>query len=138
MRCSTESTLRKGETGKHLVHNIAASQVIVDVGLGPLFEGLYIILTPVSLIEPDARETCHLVRKPVNRFGRWVWWLRRIPIPRSCPRRELEACVRTKGCKNHLSGVQVINHSLKAVAGRSGMNIHRRRVLHTLQPPCHV
>ena len=66
MGCSTESTLRKGEAGKHFVYNIAASQVFVDVGLGLLFEGWYIVLTPVSLIEPDAREMCHLVCGPVN------------------------------------------------------------------------
>ena len=67
----TESTLRKGETGKHLVYNVAEFQVIVDVGLGSFFERWYIILAPMSLVEPNACETRHLVREPVNRFGRW-------------------------------------------------------------------
>lgn len=98
-------------------------QVFMDVGLGLLFEGRYIVLTLVSQWTSNVGRALHLVRKPVNRFGRWNWWLCRVPIPGSCLRGEFVMWVRTQGGKSNLACVQVIDHSLKAVAGRSGVNI---------------
>ena len=87
---------------------------------------------------PNACKAHHLVRKPINGFSRRGWWLRSIPISRSCSLREFKTWVRTKGGKGNLAGVQVIDHGLEAVAGHSGiLNGNQCLVSRTLLLPYH-
>ena len=63
-----ESDLRKGESGEHLVHNIAVGQVVTDICFSLLLEDFYIVLKTVSQRDAKHRRDGHLVYESVNRL----------------------------------------------------------------------
>ena len=48
-----ESNSQIGETGKHLIHDVAVYQIVVDVCFGLLLEGWYVILRLMSHKAPS-------------------------------------------------------------------------------------
>ena len=73
----------------------------------------------------------HLVRQPVDRFGRWRWRFLRVPTPGSRFRGNFVEWVGIERGKCHLAGVQIVNHGFKAGAGQPGVSVDELQALHT-------
>ena len=78
-----------GETGKHLIHDVAVYQAVVDVYFGLLLECWYVVLRLMSHKTPGRRKASHHVCESVNRVGGWGWESLRIPVSGSFLWREM-------------------------------------------------
>ena len=100
-----ESNSQIGETGKHLIHDVAVCQAVVDMCSGLLLEGWYVVLRLMSHKTPGISKASHHVCESVNRFGRCRRESQCIPVPGFCLCRELMARIRTERSELYFSGV---------------------------------
>ena len=105
LRIVRTNNSQKGESGKHLVHNITVGQVVMDVCFSLLLERWDIVLKLMRRGTPGTNKASYHVRESVNRLGGWAWESRCTPISGSFFHRELTAWVRTEGSEVYFASV---------------------------------
>ena len=96
LRIVRTSGSQRGETGKHLVHDITVRHVVVDVCFGLLLEGWYIVLRLMRHGTPNTSKASYHVCESVNRLGGRGWEPRCTPIFGLFSHRELATRVRAE------------------------------------------
>jgi hypothetical protein len=99
------SNSQKGETGKHLIHDITVCHVVVDVCFSLLFEDWYIVLKPMRRGTPNINKASYHVCESVNRLGRRRWESSCTAIPSSFLHRGLAMRVRSEWSEVYFAGV---------------------------------
>ena len=105
LRVVGASGSQKGETRKHLIHDITVCQIVVDICFSLLLEGWYIVLKVVRRGTSDTSKLSYHVRESVNRLGGRAWEPRCTPITCSFLHGELTTRVRTEGSEVYFAGV---------------------------------